>query len=113
MVVGSTDTLATGGSVTVTVQVAFFVGSATDSTVIVTALVVTSSAVTRPVGDTLTLLESLLLHVTAWFVALGGATMAVRVSLPPSTMLVLDLFSDTLRTGMVPGPGSTVTAQSW
>jgi hypothetical protein len=50
----------------------------------------------------------LLLHVTALLVAVAGIMLAVKVSVLPMVMLVVDLSRDTLVTAMVPPPVITI-----
>ena len=98
------DTLATGvvvggAAVTVTAQVAVFVGSDTEATVIVT--LPDLWAVTTPVDETDAISVLLLFHVTALFVAVAGAMVAARVSVLPAVRVIVDLLSDTPVTGTV------------
>ena len=89
----------------VTTQVAFFVLSAFEVTVMVAEP--TILAVTSPLWSTSAMPEALLLHVTVLSVASSGATVAVSVSVAPCSNVVDVLLSVTLVTGMA----LTVTAQ--
>jgi hypothetical protein len=51
-----------------------------------------ATAVTNPLEDTIALLPSEVLHVTFWFVAFAGAMVAVSCSVPPTEIVVVDLF---------------------
>jgi hypothetical protein len=55
----------------------------------------TATAVTRPLLFTVATAVLLLAHVTFLFVALAGRTVAVRVSEPPTTSVIVFLFSVT------------------
>jgi hypothetical protein len=55
---------------------------------------------TKPLDDTVAMALLLLLHVTFWFVASDGATMAVMASLPPTGMSADRLSKATPVTGI-------------
>jgi hypothetical protein len=96
-------------ALTVTAQVDVLLPS-----VVVTVIVAFPAAMpeTTPLDDTVAMPAALLLHVTALFVALVGATVAVSVSVPPIVRLVDDLFKVTLVTETVEPPSFvTETAQ--
>jgi hypothetical protein len=77
---------------TLTVQVAVILLS---TVVTVMIALPSDTAVTTPLADTLATEVALLFHDTDLFVALLGATIAVKVSVPPTLRLVDDLFSVT------------------
>ena len=94
----------TTAAVTVTVQLAVLPPSA-----VVTVMVAVpgATAVTLPFSSTVAIFPSLVVHFTALLAALLGATVAVRVSLPPAVRAKVFLFSVTPVTGMP----ETVTLQ--
>jgi hypothetical protein len=100
-----TPVTATG--LTVTVQAAVLPPS---PVVTVIAADPTLTAVTIPACDTVATVSLPLLHVTFWFVALGGAIVAVRVSVPPTRMAVDVLFKVIPVTEIVMGLTDTVQA---
>jgi hypothetical protein len=77
---------------TVTEQSAVFLPS---SVVTVMTALPTDTPVTRPLDETVAMVGTLLLHVTLWFVAEAGSTLANKVSVPPTVRLVDVLFRDT------------------
>jgi hypothetical protein len=77
---------------TVTVQVAILLPS---TVVTVMTALPADTAVTNPFDDTVATEGVLLLHDTFWLVALEGATVAIKVSVPPTVMLVDDLLNVT------------------
>ena len=84
--VGST----TSAAATVTVTVSFFVGSASDFAVMVTASLVSAIAVTCPVWETVTFVSSEDSQVIFLLLAVSGKTVAVslEVILSPSFKLI-------------------------
>ena len=89
--------------VTVTAHCAVLLPSAV---VTVIVAVPAATAVTMP-SETVAFVASLDDHVTALFVALSGATVAVRVSVSPTFREILFLLSVTPVTGMVVMPPSS------
>jgi hypothetical protein len=87
-----TDFCATGGAVTVTAHVADLLPL---REVAVMVAVPAFTAVTLPVASTVATPSALDFHDTSLMVAFGGATVAVSLSLAPSTSVKLVLLSDT------------------
>jgi hypothetical protein len=63
--------------------------------VILMSAIPTLMPVTTPPCDTVAIVGALLLHVTLLFVAEAGSTLANKVSVPPTVILVDALFRDT------------------
>ena len=93
-----TPVTATVGFFTVTLHVAVF-----DPSFVVTVIVALPAATpfTVPFASTVATFVLLLFHVTSWFVALLGATVAVNVVVFPFVILVLVLFKLTPVTATV------------
>jgi hypothetical protein len=98
-------------SVTVTVQATIL----PPSTVLTIMIVLPADMpVTKPLSDTVALAGEVLLHVTALFVALEGATETNRFSVSPTATESAVLFKETPVTGTSTAPlltGVTETAQ--
>jgi hypothetical protein len=103
-----TDTVPLPPLEMLTEQVAVLLPSAVLTVII--ALPV-ETALTWPLADTVATAVLLLLHNTYWFVALAGATVAVKVSEPPTVSESAALFKETPVTGTLVPLLVTLTAQ--
>jgi hypothetical protein len=97
-----TPVTATAVALTFTVQAAVLLPSAV---LTVMVAVPAATAVTVPLDDTVATEALPLLHVTLLFAALDGSITAERVSVPPTTRLVVDLRETPVTAMLVGGVG--------